>query len=193
MATTAEINLPKTSELGTESTRHNMSDTGISVFPEPDSRRTSDPATDTDFEKDRFDEKEQSRRPSDSASHSGDKEIVWRYLTFETEVPPPSSLYPSVLPTRHPTDQHPTTSDHGDAPQPPDLAKYTNPFDWSESRKNYTIWVACIITALTAFSAGSYSPGLEQMTAEWGVSNVAGLVGITTFTTGKLFHRLHAM
>jgi hypothetical protein len=186
--TSAEINLPKTSELGADDSPHAMRDTGITTFPEPDSRRTSDPATDTEFEKDRFDEKEQGRYPrSDFPTHNGsEEEIVWRYLTFETEVPPPSSLYPSVHPTQLPSDDpHPTSRDHGSAPEPPDLAKYTNPFDWPETRKNYTIWVACIITALTAYSAGSYSPGIGQMTEEWGVSNVAALVGITTFTTGE--------
>ena len=187
--TSAEINLPKMSELGADDTRHSMGDTGITTsFPESDSRRTSDPATDLEFEKDRFDEKEQDRyHRSDLPTDNGsEKEIVWQYLTFETEVPPPSSLYPSEVPTQLPNDDpHPTTCDHGPAPEPPNLAKYMNPFDWPETRKNYTIWVACIITALTAYSAGSYSPGIGQMTEEWDVSNVAALVGITTFTTGE--------
>jgi hypothetical protein len=194
MTTSARTTLPQTRHLGADDTRHNtMGDAGITTFPEPDSRRTSDPATDTEFEKDRFNEKEQDRRPSDVAAHSGDEDIVWRYLTFETEVPPPSSLYPSVHPTPLPSDPHPTSCDHGPAPEPPDLAKYTNPFDWPETRKNYTIWVACIITALTAYSAGSYSPGIGQMTEEWHVSNVAALVGITTFTSGKFHCISHGM
>lgn len=46
------------------------------------------------------------------------------------------------------------------------------------------IGLSCIATMFTAFTAGAYSPGAEQMTKEWHVSNVAFLVGITTFTTG---------
>lgn len=98
-------------------------------------------------------------------------EIVWHYLTFDTPLP-------------HPTTIHPRESDQGPPPPPPDLVKYTNPFDWSETRKSITVWISCIITSLTAFSAGAYSPGVGQMTKEWGVSSVAALVGITTFTTG---------
>ncbi|TLD35857.1 MFS general substrate transporter [Venturia nashicola] len=97
--------------------------------------------------------------------------ITYHYLTFDTELPNPTSITPrnsSSLP----------------APEPPDLVKFTSPFLWSESRKNFIIWLSCIATMFTAFTAGAYSPGAEQMTREWNVSNVAFLVGITTFTTG---------
>lgn len=46
------------------------------------------------------------------------------------------------------------------------------------------IWISCVITSLTAYTAGSYTPGLAQMTEEWHVGDVAALVGITMFTTG---------
>ncbi|RAR07539.1 leucine rich repeat protein [Stemphylium lycopersici] len=98
-------------------------------------------------------------------------DIVWHYLTFDIELPHPTTIYPE-----QPGQEPP--------PEPPNLVKYTNPFDWSESRKSFTVWISCVITALTAFSAGAYTPGVEQMTEEWGVSSVAALVGITTFTTG---------
>jgi multidrug resistance protein len=179
MATNTEIDLPHLSELGSS----DIDGPGINTYPREnnESRREScDPAF--DFEKE-FSEKEQESGDSTGCTRTPDDigEIVWQYLTFETELPHPTSLHPT---TGHPTTGLPTAPDQGTPPEPPNLAKYGDPFDWTETRKNLTIWVACIITALTAFSAGSYSPGIGQMTAEWGVSNVAALVGITTFTTG---------
>lgn len=130
------------------------------------------------MENEKHKEQEEDFSDNDLPVSSSTEEIVWRYLTFETELPHPTSLLPSIHPT--------TATGHGTPPEPPNLAKYTNPFDWTEKRKNFTIWVACAITALTAYAAGSYTPGVAQMSAEWGVSNVAVLVGITTFTTGML-------
>ncbi len=46
------------------------------------------------------------------------------------------------------------------------------------------IWLSCIATLITAYTAGSYSPASGQMAAEWHVSETAVLVGITTFCTG---------
>ena len=107
------------------------------------------------------------------AAHVGcdEDEIRYHYLTFETELPQPTSL----------------KSNRQDAPAPPEppkLSKYTSPFLWSKLQKDIIIWLSVIATSFTAFSAGAYSPGLEQMTRHWGVSNVALLTGITTFTTG---------
>ncbi|ORY02466.1 major facilitator superfamily domain-containing protein [Clohesyomyces aquaticus] len=101
-------------------------------------------------------------------------EIVYYYLEFETELPNPTLIYPSW-------------DGQEEAPPRPNLLQYTSPFEWSNGRKSVIIWISCIITALTAFTAGAYSPGLGQMTQEWGVSSVAALVGITTFTTGFAF------
>jgi multidrug resistance protein len=176
MATNAEINLPHLSELGSS----DRQGPGISSYPNEDeqSRREScDPASDTEKEsneKGSSDENEQEgqdRTAGRTITRDEKGEIVWHYLTFETELP-------------HPTTIHPVTPDQESPPEPPNFKKYGDPFEWSEKRKNLTIWVACVITALTAFSAGSYSPGIGQMTEEWGVSNVAALVGITMFTTG---------
>jgi len=105
----------------------------------------------------------------DEEQESGD--IVYHYLTFSTHLPHPTSIWPAREGQEAP-------------PGPPDLKKYTSPFEWSRKRKDIIIWVACLITALTAFSAGSYSPGVSQMTQEWHVGSVAALVGITTFTCG---------
>lgn len=175
MSISPEIALPKNSELGVETAIHSP---GITTIPVDDSRRTSDPAfiDSKDSEEEKYDQQEEDMTDSDLPVDSSTEGIVWRYLTFETELPLPTSLHPSTQPT--------TASEHGSPPEPPDLVKYTNPFDWTEKRKNFTIWVACAITALTAYSAGSYTPGVAQMSTEWGVSNVAVLVGITTFTTG---------
>ncbi|KAF1974422.1 MFS general substrate transporter [Bimuria novae-zelandiae CBS 107.79] len=119
---------------------------------------------------DTFDEK----TDNEEALESGDEEpgeIVRHYLTYATELPQPTSICP-------------TREGQPPSPEAPNLKKYTSPFDWPEKRKSLTIYIACFITALTAFSAGSYSPGVEQMTEEWHVSSVAAYVGITTFTCG---------
>lgn len=101
----------------------------------------------------------------------GDSTIEYHFLTFETELPHPTSITP------------PTTG----APLPPEapnLIPYTSPFEWSPKRKSFIIWLSSVATAITAFTAGSYSPGVGQMTELWHVSEVAALVGITTFTCG---------
>lgn len=177
MSDSPAIPLPKASNLGLES---RILRTGITAFPGVESQTSPDPAFSNrkDLENVKFDEQEEDSADNDLLENSSSKEIVWRYLTFETELPHPTSLLPSIHPT--------TGNDHGPPPEPPNLAKYTNPFDWSPKKKDFTIWVACAITALTAYAAGSYSPGVAQMSAEWGVSNVAVLVGITTFTSGML-------
>ena len=97
--------------------------------------------------------------------------IIYQYLTFETPLP---------LPSRRNLSNHPEAP----APTQPDLKKYTSPFEWSESRKNFTIWLSCIATLITAYTAGSYAPPSAQMAAEWHVSEVAIVVGITTFCAG---------
>lgn len=96
--------------------------------------------------------------------------IIYHYLTFETEEPLPTSLKPP----------HNASS----VPDAPDLRNYVSPFTWSKSRKTFTTWLSCLITVVTAYTAGSYSPASGQMSKYWGVSEIAILVGITTFTTG---------
>ncbi|TVY51282.1 Efflux pump atB [Lachnellula cervina] len=102
---------------------------------------------------------------------NGEAPIVYHYLTFETPLPTPSSLV-STLPSAPP------------APLPPNLKKYTSPFDWPESRKSLIVWLSCIATLFTAYSAGAYSPAAQRMSDEWHVSEVAVLVGTTTFCFG---------
>lgn len=174
MSASPEINLPKHSELGNTTLDDNPE---ITIFPGGHSdqwqeRGIDNPALETDTEgQETYDEEEKDHSEIESQRSIQEADIIWRYLTFETELPPPTTITPTRV------GQEP-------APEAPNLAKYQNPFDWSNKRKNFTIIVSSIITALTAFAAGSYSPGIGQMTAEWGVSNVAALVGITSFTTG---------
>jgi len=106
-----------------------------------------------------------------SAEYSAEEPPVYHYLTFETELPPPSLL---VSPK----------SSGQPLPEPPDLRKCVSPFTWSESRKTVTLWVSCAVTVVTAYTAGSYAAAVGSMSEEWNVSEQAIYVGITTFTTG---------
>lgn len=136
MATNAEIDLPHLTELASSA----REGPGIIASPieDDENRRSLDPAPGDVHEQDK-DIDDRSSPPRDSDIHG---DIVWRYLTFETELP-------------HPTNIHATTPEQDAPPDPPNLAKFTDPFRWSDSRKNLTIWVACVITTLTAFSAGA--------------------------------------
>jgi hypothetical protein len=168
-----EIELPMT----TAQLRFSNSAPGISndsTTPEKEfCQNSTDPASRATsiFLDDKFNEKSGQNEPSED-EQQGAGAVVYHYLTFATELPNPTSIYPVKEGQNAP-------------PEPPVLNSYECPFDWPEKRKNMTIGVACIITMLTAFTAGAYTPGLGQMTAEWHVSNVAALVGITTFTTGE--------
>ena len=95
--------------------------------------------------------------------------IVYCYLTFETQLPLPTCHFPSCGTT---------------APEPPDLRPYESPFTWSESRKSLLIWLSCIATVFTAYSAGCYGAVSQQTETEWGISQTASYLGITMFTTG---------
>ena len=97
--------------------------------------------------------------------------IIYHYLTFETELPAPSSW-------------HSGNRNSANSPEPPDLRNLISPFTWSTSRKRYTTWLSSAVTVLTAMTAGSYAAAAEQLMKEWDISEVAFNVGITTFTTG---------
>jgi multidrug resistance protein len=100
-----------------------------------------------------------------------ERPIIYKYLTFDTFVPSPviCSLSNDVRQS---------------LPPPPDLTPYIDPLRWSVTRKTSILWLSTLSTACAAFSAGGYSPGAMQMEREWHVSNIAILVGITTFTCG---------
>ncbi|KAF4627271.1 hypothetical protein G7Y89_g10888 [Cudoniella acicularis] len=115
---------------------------------------------------------------SDSSTNSSQEAVVdetspiiYHYLTFETQLPLPSGNVSANLSAPS-------------APPQPDLKKYISPFEWSENRKRFTVWLSCIATLITAYTAGSYSPAAQQMSDEWDVSLVAIYVGITTFCIG---------
>ncbi|OGM47159.1 hypothetical protein ABOM_003953 [Aspergillus bombycis] len=86
-----------------------------------------------------------------------------QYLTFATDL--------SFLSRSHPV-------------PPPDLKHLGSPYDWSWQYKGVMTGVSCIATLFASFAASCYSPGVAQMEAKWHVSQVATLIGITTFTSG---------
>ncbi|KAI4287794.1 MAG: hypothetical protein L6R35_002949 [Caloplaca aegaea] len=101
-----------------------------------------------------------------------DLPVVYRYLTFQTELPTPS------------LQSSPDEASTASGPAPPDLRQFASPFAWPERQKTFTIWLSCAVTVITSYAPGSYSPATEQMMREWDVSRTAIYVGITTFTTG---------
>ena len=109
--------------------------------------------------------REVANRPPPSTEKSP---IVYHYLDFDTELPSPTSL--------------PSHSSH--LPKPPDLQGLGSPFEWSETRKNFIIWLSCAVAVLAAYAAGSYAAAAEQLMAKWHISRVAFNVGITTFSVG---------
>jgi multidrug resistance protein len=112
---------------------------------------------------------------SSLARLSSQDEIVYHYLTFETNLPSPAYLSQP---------NYPHSSQASPPAQCPNLDKYTSPFLWSARRKTIITYLSCAATAVTAYTAGSYSSGSAQMQAEWNVSETAIAVGITTFTCG---------
>ncbi|KAH8887268.1 putative MFS multidrug transporter [Thozetella sp. PMI_491] len=64
------------------------------------------------------------------------------------------------------------------------IIKFGSPLAWSSSRRQAVVLTCCISAVFASFASSSYAPAKAQLVAEWGVSPVAALVGITTFTTG---------
>jgi len=114
-----------------------------------------------------------------SSSAAGDA-IVYHYLTFDTELPTPSNS-PSNLSSHA---QRIINTTDSTPPEPPNLYRYSNPLDWSSSRKEAIIWLSCVATMFTAYAAGCYEAGVAQMSEEWHVSEIAVTTGITIFTVG---------
>ena len=96
--------------------------------------------------------------------------ITYLYLSFETNLPSPTSLGPAQI--------------DSPVPEPPHLKDYVSPFTWSSSRKTFTTWLSCAVTVVTAYTAGSYSPPSQQMSDYWGVSQLVIFLGISTFAFG---------
>ncbi|KAK3711716.1 hypothetical protein LTR37_009493 [Vermiconidia calcicola] len=110
-----------------------------------------------------------------SESVGPEDEIVWHYLTFETGLPQPAHLFQPLSSE---------TDNRQPPPECPNLKKYTSPFLWSRKRKNLMTWLGCIATTITAYTAGAYAPGIDQMKQEWNISTPAAEVGIAVFTAG---------
>lgn len=68
------------------------------------------------------------------------------------------------------------------AAEPLDLTHYVSPFTWPASRKNTIMFLSCITSIFICYAAGSYDAGSEQISTQWGVSQTAAYVGITTHT-----------
>jgi multidrug resistance protein len=151
-----------------------MAALAIDLPPEEDPGRASEQTTtfgDGDEKKTNGDDSIPASFSPDPSTFDESSPIVYHYLTFETPLP-------------HPTRKFPTKPSESPAPPQPDLKKFTSPFDWSKRRKDFTVGLSCIATMITAYTAGSYAPPSAQMAAEWNVSEVAILVGITTFCAG---------
>ncbi|GKT65152.1 major facilitator superfamily transporter [Colletotrichum tofieldiae] len=101
-----------------------------------------------------------------------DSPIIYRYLTFDTLPPEPVDI-------RSQQSTNPQSN-----PLVPDLAQYTSPLQWPQTRKFVMLALSCIATFLTAYTAGSYSPPSYIMADDLGSSQLSILVGITTFCVG---------
>jgi hypothetical protein len=97
--------------------------------------------------------------------------ITSYYLTWNTELPVPAPCGPHVPYSQEPPDE-------------PNISRYRSPFDWSEGHKSFILWLSCIVTAGTAYSAGSYAPAIDQFTEYFHVSEEAAELGVTVFTVG---------
>lgn len=95
--------------------------------------------------------------------------ITYQRLTFETELPRLDG----------------TAGDTSRSlPPPPDLTPYISPLLWPHSRKFLLLALSCTATFLTAYTAGSYSPPSKIIAQDLHSSQLAVLVGITTFCFG---------
>src|SRR5690242_6281345 len=128
MATSPEIDLPHLSELGSSDVEGpGIRDANNTHAAVGDLRRSSDdPASEIEGEEYSEKEQEKEQESSSKANRSNhnigpESDIVWKYLTFETELP-------------HPTAIHPSRPNQDAPPEPPNLSKYKNPFDWSDTR-----------------------------------------------------------
>lgn len=98
--------------------------------------------------------------------------ITYLNLTFDTELPLP----PATLLANHSNDEQ--------LPSCPDLRAYISPLKWSGARKSVLLVLSCVASFMTAYTAGAYSPPAPILAEEFGISRLAVLVGMTTFTLG---------
>ncbi|KAI1498999.1 major facilitator superfamily domain-containing protein [Biscogniauxia marginata] len=101
----------------------------------------------------------------------GNATIAYLYLTFDTSIPEPDTA--TSLPL-----------DDEVLPPPPDLSQYTNPFTWPRARKDMMVFLSCVATGLTAYTAGAYSPPAYLIATELSTTHEGALAGVTTFCMG---------
>lgn len=99
------------------------------------------------------------------------QEIEYLYLNFDTPLPTPAGI-------SSPQDGQ------AEPPKAPDLKQYGSPFLWPKTRKSIITMVSCSVTAMSAYSAGEYSPPAQELMAKWNISHVVYNLGITLFTFG---------
>ena len=110
------------------------------------------------------------KEPHDRLSVSSQLSTECRYLTWNT-------MLPEVAFTSNDTGRPDLPSTRG-------FDQYTSPFEWPEGKKTFMTWLSCAATVVTAYTAGSYTAGDEQMMAEWHVSRVVITTGVTIFALG---------
>ncbi|KAH7018537.1 major facilitator superfamily domain-containing protein [Microdochium trichocladiopsis] len=116
------------------------------------------------------------RRESDGSVLNSETPITHHYLTFLTPLPKLNQA--RTLPPG------PSTNDQPGRLEYPDLSKFSNPLFWPGSRKTVMVAISCVATMVTAYTAGAYAPMADLLAADYGVSRVAALTGITTFCMG---------
>ncbi|RYP34472.1 hypothetical protein DL766_002993 [Monosporascus sp. MC13-8B] len=99
--------------------------------------------------------------------------ITYLYLTFGTPLPSPHACSP-----RH------RDGDGVGLPPCPDLSAYRNPLTWPRFRKDLMVFLSCVATWGTAYTAGAYSQPVDLLAAELGTTRIGALVGVTTFCMG---------
>lgn len=113
---------------------------------------------------------------SESSILNSDTPITHHYLTFLTPLP--------KLNDRRLRSSNHSSQDDSTAVEYPSLSKYNNPLFWPSSRKTLMVVISCIATMSTAYTAGAYAPMANHLAADYGVSRVAALTGITMFCMG---------
>jgi len=109
-----------------------------------------------------------------STSLSSDSPIEYLFLTFDTILPAPITS-PEVAATAVAV------------PKYPELNRYVDPVRWPKARKNLMMFLSCIATTLTAYTAGAYSPPVDIIAAELRTTREVALLGVTTFCLGFAF------
>ena len=117
--------------------------------------------------------KEKENQQSSAALEYGGRQIRWRYLTFDTELPKPNNT--------------PTNLGASSPPDPPNLDHLISPFAWSPSKKAGVTILSCIAALNYALAIGSYAAAAPSIATEYGVSVVAANVGLTTYNVGFSF------